>query len=112
MKASNSLLGVLLIDFVAGLVAFFRDGKHARGRERLQRIGRFRMNHPHAKPEIVAAIDERESGHDDHKNASGESAGGDQGDSSLLAVQCNRPANLTDQRGNVALVAGFSINRR
>lgn len=59
VRAGNCLLGILLINFVTGLVAFFRNGQDARAGERFQRISRLRMNHSHAKPQRVADVGEQ-----------------------------------------------------
>ncbi len=44
MNASDGLLGILLIDFVASLATLFGDGQNAGTSERLNRIGRFGMD--------------------------------------------------------------------
>lgn len=86
VNASNGLLGILLIDLVAGLVAFFRNGKHARRREGLQRIARLRMNHARAKPEIIGAIHKGDRSYQDHNNAFEKVARRDQANNSLPAL--------------------------
>jgi hypothetical protein len=59
MRASDCLLGLLLVDLVACLAAFFRNRQNSRTSERFERIVRFRMNHPHSKPQRVASVREQ-----------------------------------------------------
>ena len=62
MHASDGLLRLLLVDFVADFIAFSRNGQDARPSERFQWVSRLRMNHPHTKPQGIANIGEQQRG--------------------------------------------------
>lgn len=77
MRTSCCLLGLLRVDFVARFAAFFRDGQYARPSERLQRIRRLGMNHPHAKPHRVADVHDQQCRNKRQQNALGKRSGRD-----------------------------------
>ena len=58
MNAGDGLHGVLLVNLVAGLIAFFGNGENTGKGPRLEWIGWIGMHHPHAKPNVVTGIDE------------------------------------------------------
>ena len=106
VDTGDGLLGVLLIDFVAGLAALFRDGEKTHGLQGFQGIRGSRMDHSDAKPEIVAAIDNREGGHEDNQSAFGEDARSEHADDSFPHRKCIRLGKLADRRGVVLKQSG------
>ena len=60
MHAGDCLLGVYLIDFIADLAVFLRNGKDPQRFEGFQGIIWFWMKHANAKGNIVTGVDNRQ----------------------------------------------------
>jgi hypothetical protein len=112
VDTGDDLFGILLIDFVAGLAALFRDGEKTRGLQGFQGIRGSRMDHSDTKPEIVAAIDNREGGHENNQSAFGEDARREHADNSLpyLNLKGIRLRKSADRRGDVLKQSGRAVS--
>jgi len=68
------LLGVLLVNLIAGFAVLLRNRKDTQRGHRFERIGGFRMKHPESDGEVVAQIKYGQSNDDTAKKAFAEKA--------------------------------------